>query len=59
MAALALAAHPEILNSTRDVSRVEKLLALLQTHAKPLGFGDQYEGIGCLRVPNLVSDNAL
>jgi len=55
MAALALASHLDILNAQRDAERVERLLQLLKSQAKPLGFGAIYEGGGCLNVLDLIT----
>jgi subtilisin len=54
MAALGLASHLDILNAPRDAERVERLLQLLKSQAKPLGFGAIYEGGGYLKVPGLI-----
>jgi ElaB/YqjD/DUF883 family membrane-anchored ribosome-binding protein len=55
MAALALAAHPAILNAPREAERVEQLVNLLKNRSKTLGFGLLYEGAGCPTVPPLLS----
>lgn len=52
IAALTLAAHPEILQATRDAGRVDQLVRLLKARSKKLGFGPLYEGAGCLTVPS-------
>jgi len=54
MAALALAAHPEILNAKRDAARVESLITILKSRSQIMGFGRVYEGLGCLSVPSLL-----
>jgi hypothetical protein len=54
MAALALAANPEILNADGP-ERVERILKLLRTCAQPIGFGPKYEGAGSLNVQRLTS----
>jgi subtilisin len=54
MAALALAAHPGILNATRDAGRVESLLTILKSRSQAMGFGAPQEGSGYLTVPPLL-----
>lgn len=54
MAALALGAHPEVLNAARDAERVERLIKILKSSSRRLGFGGEYEGSGCLTVPPLL-----
>lgn len=54
IAALALAQHLDILNAPRDAGRVERLWQLLKQSAKPMGFGDIYEGAGSLSLDNLL-----
>jgi subtilisin len=54
MAALALASHTDILNAQRDAERVERLIQFLKRSARPLGFGNDYEGAGCLNVNCLI-----
>jgi subtilisin family serine protease len=54
IAALALAAHPEVMNAKRDGTRVDDLVHILKSRSEPLGFGPRYEGIGSLKVTSLL-----
>jgi subtilisin len=54
IAALALASHSDILNANRDGERVERLTQLLTSQAQMLGFGSDYEGVGCLGVDRIL-----
>jgi subtilisin len=54
MAALALAAHPEILNAKRDAARVESIITILKSRSRIMGFGPTYEGSGCPAIPSLI-----
>jgi subtilisin len=51
IAALLLAASPAILAAPRDAVRVDQLVQTLKGRAQPLGFGLNYEGVGCLTLP--------
>lgn len=54
IAALALTAHPEVMNAKRDASRVDDLVQILKNRSEPLGFGLRYEGAGGLKVTSLL-----
>ncbi len=54
IAALALAAHPEVMNAKRDGARVDDLVHILKSRSEPLGFGPRYEGAGGLKVTSLL-----
>lgn len=54
IAALTLAAHPEILNAKRNAARVNALVHLLKSRAEPLGFGPRFEGNGGLKIGSLL-----
>ncbi len=54
IAALTLAAHPEILNAKRNAARVNDLVHLLKSRAEPLGFGPRFEGKGGLKIVSLL-----
>ena len=51
IAALTLAAHPDIFNAPRDADRVDRLIQTLKSRTQKLNFGPKYEGAGCLTVP--------
>jgi subtilisin family serine protease len=55
LAALALAAHPEIRDMPRDAARTEALIQLLRECAQPLGLGADFEGVGCPMVDALLA----
>ena len=48
IAALALAADPDLLMANRDADRAERITSVLRGMARPLGFGADYEGAGAL-----------
>jgi subtilisin len=54
IAALALSAHPEVLNATRDATRADDLVHILKSRSELLGFGPLYEGAGGLKVTSLI-----
>ena len=54
IAALALAAHPEIMRAERNEARVDDLIRILKTRSEPLGFGPRYEGAGGLKISPLL-----
>jgi subtilisin len=53
LAALALAANPDIFNAPRDAERVERLIQTLKGATEKLHFGSQYEGAGYLSLSSL------
>lgn len=54
IAALTLAAHPEIMNAKRNAARVNDLVHFLKSRAEPLGFGPRFEGKGGLKIVSLL-----
>ena len=59
LAALALAAHPDLRKAPRDAERVERLVQVLRESSDVMGFGSPYEGAGFPRIERLLRGKAL